>query len=106
MTSINVAEAKAKMSQLLDRASAGEKMISRAGKPVARLVAVDVAERRKPGAWRGRKAADEALLAPMDQEDLDGASYPASRSLLAPSEADRAPSEPSLTAPGACFISY
>jgi prevent-host-death family protein len=72
--SINVAEAKAKLSQLLDRASAGEEIvISRAGKPVARLVALDVAEHRKPGAWRGWKASAEALVAPMDPEDLDAA---------------------------------
>jgi prevent-host-death family protein len=74
MPSINVAEAKAKLSQLLDRASAGEEIvITRAGKPVARLVALDVAERRKPGAWRGWRASPEALLAPMDPEDLDAA---------------------------------
>ena len=74
MPSINVAEAKAKLSQLLDRASAGEEIvIARAGKPVARLVALDVVERRKPGAWRGWRASAEALLGPMDPEDLDAA---------------------------------
>ena len=60
MATINVAEAEAKLSQLLDRASAGEVIvISRAGKPVARLVALDVVERRKPGAWRGWEASAE-----------------------------------------------
>jgi prevent-host-death family protein len=74
MPSINVAEAKAKLSQLLDRASAGEEIvITRAGKPVARLVALDMVERRKPGAWRGWRASAEALLASMDPEDLDAA---------------------------------
>jgi hypothetical protein len=29
--------------------------------------------KRKPGAWRGWKASAEALLAPMDPEDLDAA---------------------------------
>jgi prevent-host-death family protein len=72
--SINVAEAKAKLPQLLDRASAGEEIvITRAGKPVARLVALAAVERRKPGAWRGWRASAEALLAPMDPEDLDAA---------------------------------
>src|SRR5262249_55312494 len=71
---INVAEAKAKLSQLLDRASAGEEIvISRAGKPVARLMALDVVEPRKPGAWRGWKASADALLASMDGEDFDAA---------------------------------
>jgi len=71
---INVAEAKAKLSELLDRALAGEDIvIARAGKPLARLVPVASPKRRKPGAWRGW-AADiptEVFLAPMDPEDLD-----------------------------------
>jgi prevent-host-death family protein len=73
---INIAEAKAKLSELLDRALAGEEIvIARAGKPLARLVPVEDLKPRKPGAWRGW-AADiptEALLAPMDPEDLDAA---------------------------------
>jgi prevent-host-death family protein len=73
-TNINVAEAKAKLSELLNRAIAGEDIvIARAGKPLARLVPVQQLERRKPGAWRGWKASAEALLAPMDLEDLDAA---------------------------------
>jgi prevent-host-death family protein len=71
---INIAEAKAKLSELLDRALAGEEIvIARAGKPLARLVPVMPPKRRKPGAWRGWKASPEVLLAPMDPEDLDAA---------------------------------
>jgi prevent-host-death family protein len=71
---INVAEAKAKLSDLLDRAAAGEEIvITRAGKPVARVVPLEVVEPCKPGAWRGWKACAEAVLAPMDPEDLDAA---------------------------------
>lgn len=77
MTSqINVAEAKAKLSELLDRALAGEEIVvARAGKPLVRLVPVNRPEPRKPGAWRGWAASTEteALLAPMDPEDLDAA---------------------------------
>lgn len=77
MTSqINIAEAKAKLSELLDRALAGEEIvIARAGKPLARLVPVKGAKVRKKGAWRGWAASieTEALLAPMDPEDLDAA---------------------------------
>jgi prevent-host-death family protein len=73
---LNIAEAKAKLSELLDRALAGEEIvIARAGKPLARLVPVERPEPRKPGAWRGW-AADiptEVWLAPMDPEDLDAA---------------------------------
>jgi len=75
MTSqVNVAEAKAKLSELLDRALAGEEIvIARAGRPLVRLVPVDELKPRVPGAWRGWEASPEALLAPMDPEDLDAA---------------------------------
>jgi prevent-host-death family protein len=73
-TQINVAEAKAKLSALLDRALAGEDIvIARAGKPLARLVPLKRLPRRKPGAWRGWTASAEVLMAPMDPEDLDAA---------------------------------
>ena len=73
---INIAEAKAKLSELLDRAMAGEDIvIARAGKPLARLVPLKGPEERKKGAWRGWAASipTEAFLAPMDAEDLDAA---------------------------------
>jgi prevent-host-death family protein len=55
--SVNVYEAKTHLSALLDRAAAGEEIvIARAGRPVARLVALDdrASRRREPGGWRGR----------------------------------------------------
>jgi prevent-host-death family protein len=54
--SVNVYEAKTRLSQLIDRAAAGEEIvIARAGRPVARLVALaDAPRRREPGAWRGK----------------------------------------------------
>jgi prevent-host-death family protein len=55
--SVNVYEAKTHLSQLLDRAAAGEEIvIARAGRPIARLVALSAAspQRRSPGAWRGK----------------------------------------------------
>ena len=74
MTSVNIAEAKAKLSELLDRALTGEDIvIARAGKPLAKLLPLTQSGARKPGAWRGWKASAEALLAPMDPEDLDAA---------------------------------
>lgn len=76
MSQINIAEAKAKLSELLDRALAGEEIvIARAGKPLARLVALKEEKKRKKGAWRGWAAdvPDEVFLAPMDPEDLDAA---------------------------------
>jgi prevent-host-death family protein len=55
--SVNVYEAKTHLSQLLDRAAAGEEIIiARAGRPVARLVALadPASPPRSPGAWRGK----------------------------------------------------
>ena len=73
---VNIAEAKAKLSSLLDRALAGEEVvIARAGKPLARLAPVERREQRKAGAWRGWAAQipTEVFFAPMDPEDLDAA---------------------------------
>jgi prevent-host-death family protein len=70
----NIAEAKAKLSELLDRALAGEEIvIARAGKPLARLAPVVGKPPRKPGAWRHWKIPDDIFLEPMAPEDLDAA---------------------------------
>jgi prevent-host-death family protein len=55
--SVNVYEAKTHLSQLLDRAAAGEEIIiARSGRPIARLVALaeSSARRRVPGGWHGK----------------------------------------------------
>ena len=54
--SVNVYEAKTHLSQLLDRAAAGEEIvIARAGRPIARLVPLAASSgRRVPGGWRGK----------------------------------------------------
>jgi prevent-host-death family protein len=71
---VNIAEAKAKLSSLLDRALAGEEIvIARAGKPLARPVPIENMTRRKPGAWRGVKIPKDALFEPTAPEDLDAA---------------------------------
>lgn len=55
-TVVNVHEAKTHLSRLLDRAAAGEEIvIERAGRPVARLVALATNRAaRRPGALRDR----------------------------------------------------
>ncbi|MGH3586348.1 MAG: type II toxin-antitoxin system Phd/YefM family antitoxin [Pseudonocardia sp.] len=56
MTQVNVYEAKTRLSQLLDRALAGEDVIiARNGAPIAALVPVRLRPvRRQPGAWKGK----------------------------------------------------
>ena len=51
-----ISEAKARLSELIDKANAGQEVIiSRAGKPVAVLTAFKKTERpRRPGALRGK----------------------------------------------------
>jgi prevent-host-death family protein len=70
--SVNVYEAKTHLSQLLDRAAAGEEIvIARAGRPIARLVALSDASsrRRAPGAWRGKVSiADDFDELPAEME--------------------------------------
>lgn len=69
---INVAEAKAHFSDLLDRAARGEEIvIARAGKPVARIVPLANPPKRPFGiAKHWKLPPDEVLLAPMSEEDL------------------------------------
>ena len=53
MTTVNVHQAKTHLSRLLKRVEAGEEVIlARAGKPVAKLVPIASAKkRREPGLW-------------------------------------------------------
>ncbi len=70
-TVVNVHEAKTHLSRLLARVEAGEEIIiARAGKPVARLVAVprSVPERR-PGRLEG--SVGDAFFEPLPESELD-----------------------------------
>jgi|SRR5580704_1785767 prevent-host-death family protein len=70
----NIAEAKAKLSELLDRALAGEEVIiARAGTPMAKLTPLKRKVRQGRGVWRHWKIPDDIFLEPMDPEDLDAA---------------------------------
>jgi len=77
MTQVGMHEAKTKLSQLVERAEAGEDIvIARNGKPVARLVPVaataSLASVR--GAWRDRvRIADDFDELPDDMADALGA---------------------------------
>ena len=66
---VNIYDAKTQLSRLVDRAAAGEDiLIARAGKPVARLVALEGAAPRQPGLLRGLPVPD-ALFAPLDADE-------------------------------------
>jgi prevent-host-death family protein len=69
----NLYEAKTALSRLVDRAASGEEIIlSKAGKPLAKLVPFQrTTEPRKPGGWEGRMRISEDFDAPLPQEILD-----------------------------------
>ena len=70
MIEMNVHEAKTNLSKLLDAAQAGEEVIiARAGKPVARLVAIEV-PKRVPGTMKGLFELDESFFDPLPEEEL------------------------------------
>jgi prevent-host-death family protein len=70
MTTINVHEAKTQLSKLLDRAHAGEEVIiSKGGKPYARLVPLEAPVPRKAG-WLHGKLGD-AFFEPLPDDELD-----------------------------------
>jgi prevent-host-death family protein len=68
---VNIAEAKAKLSALVGRAAAGEEIIlSRAGRPVARLMPLAERTPRQAGILRDWQIPDDLFLEPADEEDL------------------------------------
>jgi prevent-host-death family protein len=72
MTTVNVHEAKTRLSQLIAEAeTGGEVVIARNGKPVARLVPYAGAPAvRRFGALRGRIETGEAFFDPLPEADL------------------------------------
>jgi prevent-host-death family protein len=72
MTQVNIHDAKTHLSKLIERASKGEEVIiARAGKPVARLTAIEPLENgRRFGALKGRATVDERFFEPLPEEEL------------------------------------
>ncbi|HUP02066.1 MAG TPA: type II toxin-antitoxin system Phd/YefM family antitoxin [Gemmatimonadota bacterium] len=71
MTSVNIHQAKTHLSRLLRRVAAGEEVvISRAGKPVARLVPIEGARKRRLGTDRGAFKVPDDFNAPLPPEVL------------------------------------
>ena len=77
MAQIDIAEAGAELPALAERAAAGEEIVlAEAGRPVARITAIaeqGLREPRKPGVAKHWVFDHDALMAPMDPEDLDAA---------------------------------
>ena len=72
MRTVNIHEAKTHLSRLVDEVSSGEEIIiAKAGKPLARLVALTVAtKKRKLGILKGKLRAPEDFDAPLPEEVL------------------------------------
>jgi prevent-host-death family protein len=69
MVTVNVHEAKTRLSELLAKVEGGEEVtIARAGKPVARLVASRAAGPRTPGRLKGRFRVTAAFFEPLPDE--------------------------------------
>lgn len=73
MAEVSVYEAKTQLSKLLDRAAAGEEVvITRNGRPVARLVSARRrTSPRKLGALRGKITVPDDFDAPLPDDVLD-----------------------------------
>jgi prevent-host-death family protein len=70
---INLYDAKTQLSRLVDRAADGEEIvIAKSGKPLARLVPIAKATRRKPGVWKGRVWIAKDFDAPLPADILAG----------------------------------
>ena len=69
---VNLYDAKTRLSQLVEEASAGEEIIiAKAGRPKARLVPLPAATHaRKPGGWEGRVRISEDFDEELPAGDL------------------------------------
>jgi prevent-host-death family protein len=68
---VSVSEAKAQFSRLLQRAHRGETIVlSKAGKPYARVTPLETAVPRKPGALKGKIKLTKAFFDPLSEEEL------------------------------------
>jgi prevent-host-death family protein len=73
MMNVSVYDAKTNLSRLLDRAASGEEVvITRNGRPIAKLVpATPVRQPRKLGSLKGRVRVPRDFEAPLPDEVLD-----------------------------------
>lgn len=74
MNQVNVAYARAHLSDLIARARRGEEVvIAKRDEPMVRLVPVENHPKRKPqfGAMKGRARVDDAFFEPLSPEELE-----------------------------------
>jgi prevent-host-death family protein len=71
MIQVDIHEAKAHFSKLIERVTRGEEfIIVRAGKPVARLTTIEPFERdRRFGVMKGKATVDERFFDPLPQDE-------------------------------------
>jgi prevent-host-death family protein len=70
---VNMHEAKTTLSQLVSEVERGaEVVLARGGKPVARLVPMHAAKKRKLGAWKGKVRMARDFDAPLPADLLAG----------------------------------
>ena len=68
---VNVSQAKTQLSRLIARVEAGEEVvITRRGKPVARLVAYKPRKKRRPGRLEGKVVIPDDFFDPLPEEEL------------------------------------
>ena len=71
MLVVNVRQAKAQLSRLLERVEAGEEVvIARRGEPIARLVACMPRGKRRFGAMKAALVVDDSFLDPLPEDEL------------------------------------
>jgi prevent-host-death family protein len=70
---VNMHEAKTTLSQLVEQVENGEEVIlARAGKPVARVIAIRTSGRRVLGQWRGQVRMSDDFDDPLPDAELAG----------------------------------
>lgn len=71
MQEVNMDEAQTQLPLLLTQVEAGEEIvITRDGRPVARLVDCRPRGKRRFGAWKGRIAVNDGFFDPLPEEEL------------------------------------
>jgi prevent-host-death family protein len=76
--SVTLAEAKAHLSALLSEAEAGTGIVvTRHGRPIARITGISGAGPRVAGDWNGKGHYDKSVFAPMTDEEMRREGWPA-----------------------------